>query len=86
MIVGRGNSPIVPFRQYRRFAAPLAPCRSGLMNTESLSRRILAMWVRNANRVTVDFLVLVLPALLDKRIVHFPEDDDGEEGVIVVRR
>lgn len=35
---------------------------------------------------TADFLVLVLPALLDKRIVHFPEDDNGEKGIIVVRR
>jgi hypothetical protein len=28
---------------------------------------------------------LVLPALLGKGIVHFAENDDGEEGIILVR-
>jgi hypothetical protein len=31
-------------------------------------------------------LALVLSALLDKRIVHFAENDDGEQGIIFVGR
>jgi hypothetical protein len=35
--------------------------------------------------VTAD-LALVLPALLDKSIVYFAEDDNGEQGIIFVGR
>jgi hypothetical protein len=39
------------------------------------------------NRINADRkkFALVLPALLSKGIVHFAENDDGEEGIFFVR-
>jgi hypothetical protein len=44
--------------------------------------------VSNAGSVSVTArsLALVLPALLGKPVVYFAENDDGEQGIVIVGR